>query len=62
MKTRSGEIKDRICPWATHVNRPKDVAIYEQLFWDPPEDQVKYINKYVDYVYIIIFVRRLNRE
>ncbi|XP_041365409.1 1,4-alpha-glucan-branching enzyme-like [Gigantopelta aegis] len=40
MKTRSGQIEDRICPWATHVNRPKDVAIYEQLFWDPPKDQI----------------------
>ncbi|XP_050413059.1 1,4-alpha-glucan-branching enzyme [Patella vulgata] len=40
IRTKSGDLVERICPWAVHVNRPKDVPIYEQLFWDPPADQI----------------------
>ncbi|GFS24264.1 1,4-alpha-glucan-branching enzyme [Elysia marginata] len=40
IRLHNGEIVDRICPWAKMVARPHNVPIFEQIFWDPPEDQV----------------------
>lgn len=40
VKTKSGELVDRICPWSKVVKRPKDVPIFEQINWDPPKEQV----------------------
>ncbi|XP_046574692.1 1,4-alpha-glucan-branching enzyme-like [Haliotis rubra] len=45
IRTKTGEVVDRICPWATRVDRPKDVAIYEHVFWDPPESEI-YVPKH----------------
>ncbi|XP_067654323.1 1,4-alpha-glucan-branching enzyme-like [Haliotis asinina] len=45
IRTKTGEVVDRICPWASRVDRPKDVAIYEQVFWDPPESEI-YVPKH----------------
>ncbi|ESO85219.1 hypothetical protein LOTGIDRAFT_195979 [Lottia gigantea] len=39
IRTKSGEMVERICPWAKIVDRPKDVPIYEQIFWDPPTNE-----------------------
>ncbi|KAK3753869.1 hypothetical protein RRG08_006256 [Elysia crispata] len=40
MRLHNGEIVDRICPWAKMVARPHNVPIFEQIYWDPPENQV----------------------
>ncbi|CAC5376344.1 GBE1 [Mytilus coruscus] len=40
VRTKSGELVDRICPWSKVVKRPKDVPIFEQINWDPPQDQL----------------------
>lgn len=40
VKTKTGELVDRIDPWAVVVRRPKDVPVFEQIFWNPPHDQV----------------------
>ena len=40
MRTKPGALEERICPWARYVTRPKDVPIFEQTFWDPPQEQV----------------------
>lgn len=40
VKTKSGELVDRICPWSKVVKRPKDVPIFEQINWDPPKEQL----------------------
>ncbi|XP_076470991.1 1,4-alpha-glucan-branching enzyme-like [Babylonia areolata] len=40
MRTKPGPLEDRICPWAQYVSRPKDVPIFEQQFWDPPEEMI----------------------
>ncbi|XP_076450811.1 1,4-alpha-glucan-branching enzyme-like isoform X2 [Babylonia areolata] len=34
------KLKERICPWSRYVTRPKEFPVFEQVFWDPPEDQV----------------------
>ncbi|BFZ04265.1 hypothetical protein BsWGS_07304 [Bradybaena similaris] len=36
MRLHNGHVIDRICPWAKLVRRPKNVPIFEQIFWDPP--------------------------
>ena len=40
MRTKPGALEERICPWARYVTRPKDDPIFEQTFWDPPQEQV----------------------
>ncbi|XP_059170657.1 1,4-alpha-glucan-branching enzyme-like [Physella acuta] len=40
MKLHNGNIVDRICPWAKMVGRPATVPIFEQIFWDPPMEEV----------------------
>ncbi|CAG5123662.1 unnamed protein product [Candidula unifasciata] len=45
MKLHNGHVVDRICPWAQLVRRPKNVPIFEQIFWDPPQViKYKFIN------------------
>ncbi|BFZ15790.1 hypothetical protein BsWGS_18829 [Bradybaena similaris] len=39
IRLHNGSIVDRICPWAKMVARPKNVPIFEQIFWDPPEEK-----------------------
>ncbi|XP_048242029.1 1,4-alpha-glucan-branching enzyme-like [Haliotis rufescens] len=45
IRTKSGEVVDRICPWASRVDRPKEVAIYEHVYWDPPQSEI-YVPKH----------------
>nr|AYH91757.1 1,4-alpha-glucan-branching enzyme-like protein [Pomacea canaliculata] len=40
VKNKAGQLEERICPWSRYVTRPKDVPIFEQVFWDPPAEQV----------------------
>lgn len=39
VKNKAGQLLDRICPWSVVVRRPKDVPIFEQIFWNPPKEQ-----------------------
>lgn len=32
-----GGLEDRLSPWAKRVTREKEVPIYDQIFWDPPQ-------------------------
>ncbi|XP_052217090.1 1,4-alpha-glucan-branching enzyme-like isoform X2 [Dreissena polymorpha] len=40
MHTRGGKMEDRLCPWAKRVTREEKVPVYDQVFWDPPEQYV----------------------
>jgi len=43
IKTPSGEVVDRLDPWATYVKPPareEDGYLYDHYFWNPPKDQV----------------------
>ncbi|KAL8568163.1 1,4-alpha-glucan branching enzyme [Nucella lapillus] len=40
MQTHHGTQEERICPWSRYVTRPKEFPIFEQVFWDPPQQQV----------------------
>lgn len=37
--TKSGEMVDRLCPWATYVVQPVDNFVYDHVFWNPPDNQ-----------------------
>ncbi|XP_048728649.2 1,4-alpha-glucan-branching enzyme-like [Ostrea edulis] len=37
IKTKSGELVDRLCPWASYVTQPDSTKAYDQVFWDPPQ-------------------------
>lgn len=43
--SRSGKMEDRLSPWATYVVQPKDSVVFDQRFWNPPENE-KYIFKH----------------
>ena len=36
----NGEHVERLSPWAPYVTRPEKIHVYEQRFWNPPQDQV----------------------
>ncbi|XP_064600419.1 LOW QUALITY PROTEIN: 1,4-alpha-glucan-branching enzyme-like [Liolophura sinensis] len=40
VQTKSGEIVDRLCPWAKYVCSQDKAPVYDQVFWDPPASQV----------------------
>ena len=49
MHTKAGTQEDRNSPWAKVVMRQEKVAIFDEVFWDPPEvnystSTIKYIN------------------
>ena len=50
IKTKSGELVDRLSPWASYVTQPDDTKAYDQVFWSPP--QVIYL--------LIAFLRIIN--
>ena len=37
IQTKSGALEDRNSPWAKLVKRQEKVAIFDEVFWDPPE-------------------------
>lgn len=37
MHTKAGTQEDRNSPWAKIVARQEKVAIFDEIFWDPPE-------------------------
>ena len=37
IKTKSGELVDRLSPWASYVTQPDDTKAYDQVFWSPPQ-------------------------
>ncbi|XP_060072353.1 1,4-alpha-glucan-branching enzyme-like [Ylistrum balloti] len=37
IRTKSGELVDRLSPWANYVVRQEKVPVYDQAFWDPPQ-------------------------
>lgn len=67
IRTKSGELVDRLSPWAKFVTQPDDTKAYDQVFWSPP--QVKrwggiikkkipkiiniYVTTYMDHAYKI---------
>ena len=48
IKSQSGEIVDRLDPWATYV-LPTPEHLFNHHFWNPPKDQVspKYDGRYL---------------
>ena len=54
MRTKPGPLEERICPWARYVTRPKDVPIFEQVFWDPPQEQVCW-SCHFDFFFFLFF-------
>ncbi|CAK9289891.1 unnamed protein product [Gordionus sp. m RMFG-2023] len=34
-----GHMLDRLSPWATYVKPPSNSIVFEQVFWNPPENQ-----------------------
>ena len=43
MQTKAGALEDRNSPWAKLVKRQEKVAIFDEVFWDPPEVIYMYI-------------------
>lgn len=37
IRTKSGELVDRLSPWAKFVTQPDDTKAYDQVFWSPPQ-------------------------
>jgi len=37
IQTASGEIIERISPWASYVQQNKTTKLYESIFWNPPK-------------------------
>ncbi|KAL3842252.1 hypothetical protein ACJMK2_020286 [Sinanodonta woodiana] len=37
VKTKNGELVDRLDPWASYVNRSEKIPIYDHIFYDPPQ-------------------------
>ena len=37
VKSKDGQLLDRICPWATYVVQPQDSVVYDHVFWNPPQ-------------------------
>ncbi|KAI1296716.1 putative 1,4-alpha-glucan-branching enzyme [Halotydeus destructor] len=37
--TKSGEMVDRISPWANYVVQPTDSFTYDQVIWNPPKEE-----------------------
>jgi 1,4-alpha-glucan branching enzyme len=37
LKSKDGQLLDRICPWATYVVQPQDSVIYDHVFWNPAQ-------------------------
>ncbi|CAK9300586.1 unnamed protein product, partial [Gordionus sp. m RMFG-2023] len=40
-----GHMLDRLSPWATYVKPPSNSIVFEQVFWNPPENQ-RYVFKH----------------
>lgn len=68
IRTKSGELVDRLSPWAKFVTQPDDTKAYDQVFWSPPQVErwegghlekkipkiIKiYVTTYMDYAYKI---------
>lgn len=47
IRTKSGELVERLSPWATYVKPPTGSFQYEMIFWNPPQPY-KFKNKKVD--------------
>ena len=45
VEIQSGEIVDRLSPWATYVTQCKETKLYQMVFNNPPADQVKFTNE-----------------
>lgn len=43
--TKTGELVDRLSPWAVHVKKPAEESCtsYDQLFWNPPSNERYYL-------------------
>jgi 1,4-alpha-glucan branching enzyme len=39
VETPSGELVERLCPWARYVKRSKSSTQFEHVFWDPPASE-----------------------
>lgn len=39
IRTKSGELVDRLSPWARYVVQPVDNTIYDQVHWNPPKSE-----------------------
>ncbi|CAF0704329.1 unnamed protein product [Brachionus calyciflorus] len=39
IETQTGEIVDRLCPWATYVTQCKETGLYQHVFYNPPENE-----------------------
>lgn len=37
IRTKSGELVDRLSPWANFVTQPDSTKAYDQVFWSPPQ-------------------------
>ncbi|XP_033752279.1 1,4-alpha-glucan-branching enzyme-like [Pecten maximus] len=37
IRTKSGELVDRLSPWANYVVKQEKVPVFDQVFWDPPQ-------------------------
>ena len=44
IETQNGAIVDRISPWALYVTQCKTSKIYQQEFYNPPEEKVQIEN------------------
>lgn len=54
IRTKSGELVDRLSPWAVYVVQPPRVEgfTYKQRFWNPPFHEVRHTMAYLKgYVY-----------
>ena len=58
IKSPSGEIIDRLDPWATYV-LPTPEHFYNHHFWNPPKEQVCILNTLLYHLFQQTFAKKI---